>query len=199
VIKVNLLSVDRDRVKRKPAKFQFGGIGGIGGQKATLAASLILVVTAVLIVGWYLSLNKSSAELDEQIAEAQRETIRLQSVIKQVQQFEARRAQLQQRVTLIEQLRKGQTGPVHLLDVISHSLPDTMWLTDMKQTGNDILIDGQCMTLTSLSDFVSGLESSGVFAGPVEIVDSQAQPPTPTTAEVIKFTVKAHPVSTSVS
>ncbi len=196
MIKVNLLSVDRDRVKRKASKFQFGGIGG---QKAMLSSSLILVATALMIGWWYWSLNNSSAELDEQIAEAQRETIRLQTVIKQVQQFEARRAQLQQRVTLIEQLRKGQTGPVHLLDVISHSLPDTMWLTDMKQTGNDILIDGQCMTLTSLSDFVSGLETSGVFAGPVEIVDSQAQPPTPTTAEVIKFTVKAHPVSTSVS
>jgi type IV pilus assembly protein PilN len=196
VIKVNLLAVDRDRVKRKPAKFSFGGAGG---QKSTLAASLILVATALLIGWWYWSLNNTSAEIDRQIAEAQRETIRLQSIITQVQQFEARRAQLQQRVTLIEQLRKGQTGPVHLLDVISHSLPDTMWLTDLKQTGNDVLIDGQCMTLTSLSDFVSGLESSGVFTGPVEIVDSQAQPPTPTTAEVIKFTVKAHPVSTSVS
>jgi type IV pilus assembly protein PilN len=196
VIKVNLLAVDRDRVKRKAAKFSFGGAGG---QKSTLAASLILVATALLIGWWYWSLNNTSAEIDRQIAEAQRETIRLQSIIKQVQQFEARRAQLQQRVTLIEQLRKGQTGPVHLLDVISHSLPDTMWLTDLKQTGNDVLIDGQCMTLTSLSDFVSGLESSGVFAGPVEIVDSQAQPPTPTTAEVIKFTVKAHPVSTAVS
>jgi type IV pilus assembly protein PilN len=196
VIKVNLLSVDRDRVKRKASKFQFGGAGG---QKTTLAASLIVVATALMIGWWYWSLNNTSAQLDEQIAEAQRETIRLQSIIKQVQSFEARRAQLQQRVTLIEQLRKGQTGPVHLLDVISHSLPDTMWLTEMKQAGNDILIDGQCMTLTSLSDFVSGLESSGVFAGPVEIVDSQAQPPTPTTAEVIKFTVKAHPLSTSVS
>ena len=196
MIKVNLLSVDRDRVKKKAAKFSFGGVGG---QKATLASSLILVATALMIGWWYFSLNSSSKELDEQIAEAQRETIRLQSVIKQVQQFEARRAQLQQRVTLIEQLRKGQTGPVHLLDVISQSLPDTMWLTDMKQTGNDILIDGQCMTLTSLSDFISGLESSGVFAGPVEIVDSQAQPPTPTTAEVIRFTVKAHPLTTSVS
>lgn len=193
MIKVNLLSIDRDRVKRKPAKFQ------ISGQKATLASSLILVATALLIGWWYWSLTTGSAELDRQIADAQRETIRLQSVIQQVQQFEARRAQLQQRVTLIEQLRKGQTGPVHLLDVISNSLPDTMWLTDLKQSGNDVLIDGQCMALTSLSDFVSGLESSGVFAGPVEIVDSQAQPATPTTAEVIKFTVKAHPVSTSAS
>ena len=42
----------------------------------------------------------------------------LRSVLAQVQKFEARKAQLQQRVTLIEQLRNGQTGPVHVLDQI---------------------------------------------------------------------------------
>lgn len=192
MIKINLLAVDRDRVKKK-AKFPGGG------EKITIGCSLILVAAALVVGWWYWSLQNESKDVDQQIVDAQRETARLQNVILQVQQFEARRAQLQQRVTLIEQLRKGQTGPVHLLDVISHSLPDTMWLTDMKQTGNDIFIDGQCMTLTSLSDFISGLESSGVFAGPVEIVDSQAQPQTTTSAEVIKFTVKAHPLSTSVS
>jgi type IV pilus assembly protein PilN len=190
VIKVNLLAVDRDKVKRKAAKFQLG-------QKSTAAASLILVATALVIGWWYWSLRNDSVELDQQIAAAQRETARLQNVIRQVQQFEGRRAELQLRVTLIEQLRKGQTGPVHLLDIISKSLPDTMWLSELKQTGNDILIDGQCLTLTSLSDFVSGLETSGLFAGPVEIVDSQAVPPTPTAAEVIRFTVKAHPLATT--
>ena len=41
----------------------------------------------------------------------QKETQRLHSIIAQVQQFEQRKAQLQQRVALIEQLRRDQTGP----------------------------------------------------------------------------------------
>ena len=53
------------------------------------------------------------------ITAAQQETQRLHSVIMQVQQFEQRKTQLQQRVTLIEQLRKEQIGPVHMLDQIS--------------------------------------------------------------------------------
>ena len=52
----------------------------------------------------------------------------------QVQQFEQRKAQLQQRVALIEQLRKDQTGPVHMLDQISRALPPMLWLTELKQT-----------------------------------------------------------------
>ena len=87
--------------------------------------------------------------------------------------FEARRERLQQRVSLIEELRRGQTAPVHMLDQVSRSLPDMMWLTKMTQTGYDVTIEGNCLSLTSLSDFVANLESSRYFARPVEIVTSE--------------------------
>jgi type IV pilus assembly protein PilN len=183
LIKINLLAVDRERSKRK-AKFAFG-------DKVTVGCSLILVMTALLVGWWYWSLQNESKDIDQQIADAQRETVRLQSIIQQVQQYEERKGQLQQRVTLIETLRKGQTGPVHLLDQISRSLPDMMWLTEVKQTGSDVLIDGRCTSLTALSDFVSGLENSNYFERPVEIVDSMLELAAPTAPELIRFTVKA--------
>jgi type IV pilus assembly protein PilN len=183
VIKINLLAVDRERAKRKSA-FQIG-------QKVTIGCSLILVATALLVGWWYWSLQHESADLDQQIVEAERETVRLRSVIQQVQQFEGRRAQLQQRVTLIEQLRKGQTGPVHLLDRVSRALPDTMWLVELRQSGTEIVIEGRCTNLNALSDFVSGLEASNLFQPPVEIIDSQVLPPTSGAPELIRFSVRA--------
>ena len=183
MIKINLLTVDRERVKRK-AKFQIG-------EKITVACSLILVAAALVVGWWFWALQRQSADLDQQIADAERETQRLRSVIQQVAQFETRRAQLQQRVTLIEELRKGQTGPVHLLDQISKALPEAMWLTDLKQTGTDISIEGRCSSLNSLSDFVSALEASNLFERPVEIVDSRVEPASQTTPELIRFQVKA--------
>ncbi len=185
MIKINLLTVDRERTKRKAAKFQ------IVGQKLTIACSLILVVAALGVGWWFWSLQRESAVLDQQIADAERETARLQSVIQQVAQFEARRVQLQQRVTLIEQLRKGQTGPVHLLDEVSRALPEAMWLTDLKQTVAEVLIDGRCTTLNALSDFVSALEASNLFQKPVEIVDSQAETAAGSGTELIRFSVRA--------
>ena len=182
MIKINLLAVDRERAKRK-AKFQIG-------QKITAACSLVLVVAALGVGWWFWYLQRASTELDEQIAAAQRETQRLHSIIQQVQQFEARRAQLQQRVTLIEQLRKGQTGPVHLLDHVSRAMPDSMWLTDLKNTGVEVAIDGRCTSLNSLSDFISGLEGSKLFSGAVEIVDSRVELATQNTPELIRFSVK---------
>jgi type IV pilus assembly protein PilN len=183
LIRINLLTVDRERAKRK-AKFQIG-------QKVTVGCSLILVAAALVVGWWFWALQRQSADLDQQIADAERERQRLQSVIQQVAQFEARRAQLQQRVTLIEELRKGQTGPVHLLDQISKALPEAMWLTDLRQAGTEIMIEGRCTSLNSLSDFVSGLEASNLFERPVEIVDSRVEAATQTSPELIRFQVKA--------
>ena len=186
MIRINLLTVERERTKKKAANpFQ-------AGQKLTLACMLILVGTGVFIAWRYLSLANDSRRVDDEISAAQQEAGRLHSIILQVQQFEQRKAQLSQRVTLIEQLRKGQTGPVHMLDQISRSLPPMLWLTGLKQgSGNDVVIEGKCTSLTSLSDFVSNLESSGYFKKSIEIVNSQtealAQPP----GELIKFTIKA--------
>jgi type IV pilus assembly protein PilN len=183
LIKINLLTVDRERAKRK-AKFQVG-------QKVTVGCSLILVAAALVVGWWFWSLQRASADLDQQIADAERETQRLQSVIQQVTQFEGRRAQLQQRVTLIEELRKGQTGPVHLLDQISKALPEAMWLTDLRQAANDITLEGRCTSLNSLSDFVSALEASELFERPVEIIDSRVEAATTSTPELIRFSVRA--------
>jgi type IV pilus assembly protein PilN len=182
MIRINLLAVDRPHAKRK-AKFQ-------ATQKITAASSLILVAAAA-VVGWsYWSLQQQSAEIEQRIADAQRESARLKVLITQVDQFEQRQAQLQARVGLIEQLRKSQSGPVHMLDQISRALPDTIWFTELKQVGNDVTIDGHCTSLTALSDFVGNLAASHYFAPPVEIIDSQVEPGTPTTPELIRFSVK---------
>jgi type IV pilus assembly protein PilN len=110
-------------------------------------------------------------------------------VLAQVQKFETRKAQLQQRVTLIEQLRRGQTAPVHILDEVSRAIPDRLWLISMLQRGQDFTIEGRTTTLTGLSDFVSNLESSPWFKKPVEIVDSSVdQGPN---GDLVRFSVRA--------
>jgi type IV pilus assembly protein PilN len=187
LIRINLLTAERKVAKKRGAGLQLG-------QKLTLSCSLILVL-ALAFIGWrYWSITRDSAQLDKDIAAAQQETARLHTVIQQVQQFEQRRAQLQQRVLLIEQLRKGQTGPVHMLDQISRSLPPMLWLTELKQNDKvvgEVQIDGQCTTLTGLSDFVANLEASGYFKRSVEIVSTQSEPLPQPPGELIKFSLRA--------
>jgi type IV pilus assembly protein PilN len=149
-------------------------------------------VLAVLLIGWrYWSLGQESTQIDRDILTAQQETQRLSSIIAQVREFEERKAQLSQRVVLIEDLRKGQTGPVHMLDQISRSLPPMLWLTAMKQVGGDVVLDGLSTTQTGVSDFVSNLEASGYFKRSIDIVGTTTQPLPQPPGELVKFTLRA--------
>ena len=183
MIRINLLASERSQAKKK-LTFQIG-------QKLTIGCSLILVL-AGLFIGWrYWSLSRQSSEVDREIAAAQQETQRLASIIKQVQDFEQRKAQLSQRVVLIEDLRKGQTGPVHMLDQISRALPPMLWLTAVRQVGGDVLIDGLSTTQTGVSDFAGNLETSGYFRRSVDIVSTTTQPLPKPPGELVKFTLRA--------
>ena len=77
-----------------------------------------------------------------------------------------------------------------MLDQISRSLPDMLWLTSLKQSpdGKDVTIEGRSTTLTGLSDFVVNLEHSGYFKRSVEIVSTEVSN-TPA-GDIITFTVR---------
>jgi type IV pilus assembly protein PilN len=182
MIRINLLAVERSAAKRTtliPA-----------AHRVTTGASLILLATALMVGWWFWSLRQTSQRIDGDIVRAELETQQLRSVLAQVQKFETRKAQLQQRVTLIEQLRRGQSSPVHLLDEISKALPDRLWLTEMSQKGQDITLAGMTTSLTGLSDFVAALESSAWFKKPVDIIDSEMASD-PKSGDLVKFSVKA--------
>ena len=189
MIRINLLGGER-QVKKRALAFDVG-------QRLTLLCSLLLVLTAAGLGYWYYSLIQRSAQVDADIVAAQQEQARLQSIIRDVAAFDQQRAQLQQRVALIEQLRGGQSIPVQLLDTVSKSLPDMLWLTELEQKGSDVTIQGQSTTLISLSDFVGNLGSSPALKKPIEIVNSQVETVRPTDQsrgagiDLIKFTVKA--------
>ena len=182
MIRINLLAVERERAKKR--------VVISAAHRVTIGATVILLGTAVLIGWWFWSLRHQSAQVDEDIARAEAETRQIRSVLEQVRKFESQKAMLQQRVTLIEQLRKGQSAPVHLLDEISKSVPDRLWLNEMSQAANEFTLSGMTDSLTAVSDFVANLEATRWFKKPVEILDSQVQTD-PKAGDLIKFQIKA--------
>jgi Tfp pilus assembly protein PilN len=184
MIRINLLSGDRKKASRAPA-FDIAA-------RITVASGLILVVAAAGIGWWYWSLRQEAATVEEEIMAAQQEVARLRPIIAEVAQFEAQRQRLQQRVQLIGQLRKGQGVPVQMLDHVSRSLPDMLWLTSMQLEGGNLTIEGRSSTLIALSDFVGTLATNSFFNKPIDIIDSKVESDSQGRGtEVIRFTVKA--------
>lgn len=180
MIRINLLGTERTRVRTRA--------GITEAQKITFGCVLIMLLAAGYI-GWrFWSMRQDSAALEQELAATELEAQRLRGVLSEVQRFEAQKAALTQRVALIEQLRRGQTGPVHMLDEISRALPERLWLVDLTQKGDEVSIEGRTNTLNALSDFVANLQNSQYFRRPVEIVSSSTE--VDPQGELVRFVVR---------
>jgi type IV pilus assembly protein PilN len=183
MIRINLLGVERKQTRRA-ATFDIG-------KRVTMACSLVLVVAVAGIATWYLSLSSAAAQVEQDINAAREQQARLTSIIKEFEKFEARRLQLQQRVALIEQLRKGQSLPVQLLDHVSKSVPEMLWLTAMEQKGlADVTLEGRATTMIAVSDFVANLGNTAFFKKPIDIIETKAERDQKG-MDLVEFTVKA--------
>jgi type IV pilus assembly protein PilN len=183
MIRINLLAVEKPVAKTRSFNFSVSDkVGPIG--------AVLVLVGAASYAGWdYLALMQQDAQLRAELVAIRAEKQRLAPILKEVELFDQRKKELQERVALIEELRTNQVGPVHMLDQISRSLPDRLWLTDMKQTGDDVQMDGRTSSLSSLADLVANLEASGYFRKPVEILSSEEEKNND--KDLIKFSIKA--------
>lgn len=137
-----------------------------GGGARNLLFGLIVAATLIIVGGlWYLN-NSKLNQLDEDIIAAKEEKERLQTIIRQVEEYDAKKQELNQKIDIISELKKNQTGPVHLLDEVSKALPNLVWLTSMRQRGNRINIDGEAITYNAVADFISNLRKSPFVKSP---------------------------------
>jgi len=158
-------------------------------QKSAIAGLAILVVTAVGVGGWWWQVSRATTEVDQQIAQAEADLTRLKSVSLMVEQAVAQKLELTERLGLIDRLHRTQRAPVELLQTVSRSVPDGLWLLELKQQGNAIQIEGRASSLTSLTDFVERLQTSGRFEHPVDIVTTNME--TVQEQSVVRFALKA--------
>ncbi len=134
-----------------------------GALQSYLLLALFAGGALVLCAGaWWLQSNKLK-DLQTRIAADEKRERDLQAIKQQVDQFQQRKAILENKVLVIEQLRLAQKSPVHMLDEISKALPDYVWLTNMEEIRGNMRFQGQSNSLAAVADFIGGLQRSGWF------------------------------------
>jgi len=144
-------------------------------QRSAALGLVLLLGTAVLITSWWLYLRHERLTIEHGIMDAEVELARLKDVAQTVERATMRKAELAERIDLIERLRATMRAPMRLLETVSRAVPHGLWLLEIKQTGTSVQLDGRAMSLTQIPDFAKGLQDSGFFQLPVEIVSTNAE------------------------
>lgn len=152
------------------------GAGAAPGVTAAAAAgpsniNNILVVGGLILgllvgAGWWFLQKRTLAERQETVGVKTSEAQRLESIIKEVEDYQKRKDNLQKRIDLINQLKQGQKGPVRIMDQISKDLPDLVWLDKLTMSGGLISIEGRGLNPNAIANFVENIKSDKFFEEP---------------------------------
>lgn len=132
-------------------------------QAPVILFAAIVAMTIAGLVFWWLRLSNTIKDNERKIADAEQEKKRLEAIIKQVQEFQRQKELLEKKINIIDDLKARQSGPVHMLDEISSSVPEFLWLTELKEVGKEIQVKGQATNIIAVTNFVGNMEKSPWF------------------------------------
>jgi type IV pilus assembly protein PilN len=156
LIKINLLPVKRAAKKIKTPADEAMMQLGIG-----LGVALIFLGAC----GYRWQMLVDEVTLQTQTKETKtKELDALKIKVQEVEDYEKKKRLLEDKVRIIEQLRKNQGGPVRLLDYLSQGLdPVKVWLTSVEGDAQVVVV-GKALTNDDIVEFIKNLQQSNYFS-----------------------------------
>lgn len=149
MIKINLLPTKR-KVSKKISELQ----------QQMVLGGLLLILTGIIIGFFWMNLNARIARLEQEKRLAEVKIQEQKKMLREVATIEAERKQVQDKINIIEQLKKNQTGPVRLLDEVSKALPEGVSISSLVESGGQVDIGGDAFTNEIIVRFVDNLKAS---------------------------------------
>jgi type IV pilus assembly protein PilN len=124
----------------------------------------ILVLFAIVLVGavvgnymWYAN---RKAEFDQNAAgikQVQAKIEELKKVIGEVDKINERKAEVEKKLGVLDNLRKGRTGPVKMMDAMSAAIPKKLWLKGFVEDKGAMKISGSAISHDEVAELMSNL------------------------------------------
>ena len=175
MIRINLLPVrelEAESVRRRELT--------IGG--AILGAAL-LVMGGIYFLQWH-----EHSRLENELTDLRGEIQALNVKVKEVGELQNKIKDLRGKNKIFEDLSKKRVGPVRVLESLSLATPTSLWLTELRENGGNVVINGLATDNQTIAEFMRALANSKYFNNVdlVEVVQEKAAAPA-----LKKFSIKS--------
>ena len=147
MVRINLLPVRAERKKQ-------------AGLQQLLLMALVVGAVIVVMVIWVGTLTSERKALDAKVVSINADLQKLEQIIGEVNQYSATKAMLEGKLKVIEDLKRGRTGPVKMLDEIAQKIPKRVWLLKLEERGGSMMLDGEAATDEDIATFMQDMQKS---------------------------------------
>src|ERR1700727_2294980 len=164
--RINLLPWPEQERKVRRREFMVA----LGG--AAFAAVIFVLGGKLLYSSWIDSQNAKNNLLKKEI-------VKLDAQIADIQDLENRKQRLVARMEIIEKLQRKRPEIVHLFDELVKTVPEGIYLTQIKETGKKLEMHGVAQSSTRVSTFMRNIDGSSWMDNPqLQVVESAKDSPT---------------------
>jgi type IV pilus assembly protein PilN len=162
MIKINLLLARKE--KRK---------GGAKKEFIVLIFSIVLLLGVFVYIQW--GLNGKIEDTLAQNAKKREEIIKYKSLTTEVEKKKQEQKMLQNRLDIINSLRKDKGRAARVLDELSIDKPEKLQFESLKKDGAKLAIEGVALDDETIANFMTNLRKSKLFKNVDLIVSEQIE------------------------
>jgi Tfp pilus assembly protein PilN len=164
MIRINLLGTTKPKTRRAAMAAPTMEIGSVGSPTVKV---LVAIALAMAFNGytWY-QLDRAAQDIAAKTKVAEQKNRELSDVKAKYLERQKQHDSYQHRVDVIDQLRASQTGyPMNLLNTVGDTVSGTeeVWLSNMKDQGANISIEGMALSTDAVATLISNLQKTGYF------------------------------------
>lgn len=153
MIRINLLPVEQTK------KWELG-------QKQILLFILVIVAVAMGNWTWRSGVMETLQAKKTQVERLKRDIAALDKVIAEVKNIAKEKEAIEEKLTVLDNLRKGRTGPVKMLDALAVLMPERAWILSFEEKAGALVLKGGAVTNEDLADLMQALKGSPYFSEP---------------------------------
>ena len=162
MIKINLLLARKEKKK-----------GGMKKEFIVLILSIVLLLAVFSFIQW--GLGKKLEDTLAQNAKKKEEIVKYKSLTAEVEKKKEEQKMLQNRLDIINSLRKDKARAARLLDELSIDKPEKLQLESLKKEGAKLGIEGIALDDETIANFMTSLRKSKLFRNVDLVVSEQIE------------------------
>jgi type IV pilus assembly protein PilN len=162
MIKINLLLARKEKKKV-----------GLRKEIVVLIASVAILIAGLIVVQW--RLDKEKEDTLTKISDTKKEITYYRSLTTEVVKAKESQKILQDKLNVINTLRKEKAGAAKVLDELSIDKPEKLQLESLKKDGSKLGIEGIALDDETIANFMTNLRKSKLFKGVDLIVSEQVE------------------------